>query len=62
MNIKPIRTEADYQAALKKIESLMTAEASTPEGDGLDALVTLVEEYEKRSVLVGGDQSSASVG
>jgi HTH-type transcriptional regulator / antitoxin HigA len=48
MEIKPIRTKADYRAALKEIEGLMPAEADTPEGERLDVLVTLVEAYEKR--------------
>ena len=47
MRIKPIRTKADYRAALKEIETLMSARADTPEGERLDALVTLVEAYEK---------------
>ncbi len=48
MNIKPIKTDADHRVALKEIESLMTAEADTPEGERLDVLVTLVEAYEKK--------------
>ena len=44
--IKPIRTEADYERALKEIESLMDARAGTPEGDELDVLATLVDAYE----------------
>ncbi|MGH8568998.1 MAG: helix-turn-helix domain-containing protein [Gammaproteobacteria bacterium] len=48
MDIKPIKTDDDYRAALKEIESLMTAEADTPEGERLDILVTLVEAYEKK--------------
>lgn len=48
MEIKPIRTKADYRAALKKIEALMSAERDTPDGERLDVLVTLVEAYEKR--------------
>ncbi|WP_306391850.1 helix-turn-helix domain-containing protein [Telluria beijingensis] len=48
MDIKPIRTEADYQAALSEVESLMTAEFGTPEGDRLDVLATLVEAYEAK--------------
>lgn len=47
MDIKPIRTKVDYRAALKAIESLMSAKANTPEGDRLDVLVTLVEAYER---------------
>lgn len=48
MNIRPLKTEADYQAALKEIETLMHAKSDTPEGDRLDVLVTLVEAYEAR--------------
>lgn len=48
MDIKPIKTEVDYRATLKEIESLMMAEADTPEGDHLDVLVTLVEAYERK--------------
>jgi HTH-type transcriptional regulator/antitoxin HigA len=48
MNIKPIRTRADYRAALKEIEKLMGAKAGSPEGDKLDVLVTLVEAYERK--------------
>jgi HTH-type transcriptional regulator/antitoxin HigA len=48
MDIKLIKTEVDYRAALKEIESLMMAEADTPEGDHLDVLVTLVEAYERK--------------
>ena len=35
MNIKPIKTDADYRAALKEVEVLMTAETNTPEGETL---------------------------
>jgi HTH-type transcriptional regulator/antitoxin HigA len=47
MEIRPIKTEADYEATLKEIEGLMAAEAASPEGDRLDVLVTLVEAYER---------------
>ena len=46
MDIQPIRTKADYKAALQSVESLMGAQARTPEGDRLDVLVTLIEAYE----------------
>ncbi len=46
MNIKPIKLEADYEAALKRVAELMDAEVNTPEGDELDVLVTLIEAYE----------------
>jgi HTH-type transcriptional regulator/antitoxin HigA len=48
MEIKPIRTEKDHQAALNEIDRLIEAEPGTPEGDRLDVLVTLVEAYEAR--------------
>lgn len=48
MEIRPIRTKADYRAALKEIRSLMQAEAGTPEGERLDVLATLVEAYERK--------------
>lgn len=47
VDIKPIRTKVDYRAALRTIESLMSAKPNTPEGDRLDVLVTLVEAYER---------------
>jgi HTH-type transcriptional regulator/antitoxin HigA len=46
MNIKPIKTEADYEYALKEIEKLYGAEPGTSAGDRLDVLTTLVEVYE----------------
>jgi len=48
MEIKPIKTKADYRAALKEIEALMAADLDTPEGERLDVLVTLVEAYENK--------------
>ncbi len=46
--LKPIRTEADYDAAMADIENLWGAKSGTPEGDRLDVLVTLVEAYEAK--------------
>lgn len=48
MEIKPIHSEGDYQAALKEIERLMEFQPGTLEGDRLDVLVTLVEAYEAK--------------
>jgi HTH-type transcriptional regulator/antitoxin HigA len=44
--VKPIRSEADYQAALAEIERLWGAKAGTPEGDRLDVVATLIDAYE----------------
>jgi len=48
MEIKPIRSEADYEAALKEIESLVESQPGTPEADRMDVLVTLTEAYEAK--------------
>jgi HTH-type transcriptional regulator/antitoxin HigA len=48
MEIKPIKTEADYEATLSEIEKLWDSEPDTPESDRLDILVTLVEAYETK--------------
>ncbi len=47
MEIKPIRTEADYQAALKEIDALLEAEPGSPETDRLEILSSLVWLYEE---------------
>ena len=46
VEIRPIKTEEDYQAALKEVEALLDAPVGTPEGNRLEVLVTLVEVYE----------------
>ncbi len=48
MEIKPIRTEADYEAALKEVERLWGSEPGTPDGDRFEVLFTLVEAYEEQ--------------
>lgn len=48
MDIKPIRTEAEYDSALKEIERLWGSTYGTLPGDKLDVLVTLVEAYEEQ--------------
>lgn len=48
MNIRPIKTDTDYRTALKEIESLMMANADSPEGERLDVLTTLIEAYEAK--------------
>lgn len=48
MDIRPIKTEQDYHAALSRIEELWGVKKDTKEGDELDLLVTLVESYEMK--------------
>ena len=52
MEIKPIKTETDYETALAEIEQLFEAEPGTPEGDRLEVLTTLVEAYEDEHYLI----------
>ncbi|MGK0270765.1 MAG: HTH-type transcriptional regulator/antitoxin HigA [Cocleimonas sp.] len=51
MIIKPIKTQADNEAALARIEQLWDAEPNTMGGDELDALATLVNEFEEKFYL-----------
>lgn len=48
MDIRPIKTEQDYNFSINRIEDLWGAKKDTPEGDELDLLVTLVESYEMK--------------
>ena len=46
MNIKLIKTEKDYQKALKRLEIIFDARPKTDEGDELEILGFLIEKYE----------------
>lgn len=46
--IKPIHTEADYEAVLADVERLCGAKSGTPRGDQLEVLATLIDAYERR--------------
>ena len=46
MDMKPIKTEGDYDAALAKIDRLMGSPPDSRDGDELEVLVALVEAYE----------------
>lgn len=52
MKIKPIRTTDEYQAALNRIDSLFDAEPGTDAGDELEVLITLVDAYESKMVVI----------
>lgn len=45
-DMKPIRSEADYEKALTEVERLWGARLGTAEGDRLDVLATLIDAYE----------------
>lgn len=50
MNIRPIRNEEDYRAALKAVSPLFDhePEPNTPEGDFFEVMIVLIEAYEKK--------------
>jgi len=48
MEIRPIKNERDYEAALAEVETLWSSEAGTEAADRLDVLTTLIEAYEDR--------------
>ena len=47
-DVKPIRTEPDYDAAMEQVATLWGARGGTPEGDRLDVLATLIDAYEAK--------------
>src|SRR5205807_4269751 len=47
MDIKPIKREADYERALRRVEELWDSREGSPESDELEILATLIEAYER---------------
>jgi HTH-type transcriptional regulator/antitoxin HigA len=48
VNIKPIKTKKDYQQALDRLEVIFDAKKGTPEGDELEILGILIDQYENK--------------
>lgn len=61
MDVRPIRTEADYQQSLAEITTLMDAEMGSPAGDRLDVLATLVEAYEATHTFIEAPEPISAV-
>jgi HTH-type transcriptional regulator/antitoxin HigA len=53
MTIKPIKTNKDYQNALKRLELIFDAKKGSPEGDELEILGILLEKYEDEHFPIG---------
>ncbi|HAH35758.1 MAG TPA: transcriptional regulator [Algoriphagus sp.] len=49
MNIKPIKTETDYQKALIRLDEIFDAQKGSKKGDELEILSILVDQYEKEN-------------
>ena len=60
-DIRPIRTESDYKAALTRIDELMDVELGSPEGGELDVLADLVELYESKHEPMGHPSPVAAI-
>jgi len=48
IDVKPIRSEEDYESALELVAALWGSASGTREGDRLDVLATLIDVYESR--------------
>lgn len=53
MEIKPIRTENDYHQALVRLEIIFDAKFGSPEGDELEVLGILIDQYENEHFPIG---------
>ena len=60
-DIEPIRTEADYETALARIDEIMDAEPGSPDGRELDVLVDLVDLYERKHEPMGYPDPVAAI-
>ena len=59
--IKPIKTGADYEAAVTRIEEIFDASEGTAEGDELDVLATLVAQYEDKAFPIAAPTPVAAI-
>ena len=50
MNWKVLKTEPDYQKAIRRTLKIFHAEEGTPQGDELDLLLVLVKDYEDKHI------------
>ena len=48
MEIKPIKTEQDYNQALERLEMIFDAKKNSSEGDELEVLGILIDQYENQ--------------
>ncbi len=59
--VTPIRTIADYDAALSRIDALMDAPTGSAEADELDILADLVEHYESKEHPIGAPDPISAI-
>jgi HTH-type transcriptional regulator/antitoxin HigA len=61
MQIKPIKTEQDYQQSLKRLEEIFDAKTDTKDGDELEILGILIENYEEEHFPIDGPDPIAAI-
>ncbi|MEZ4864428.1 MAG: hypothetical protein R3C14_24150 [Caldilineaceae bacterium] len=61
VTVWPLRTEADYEAALAEIGRLFNARPNTSEDERLEVLITLVEAYEDQHYPMGETSDPVSM-
>jgi len=59
--IRPIRSEADYQAGIERVEAIIDARLGTPEGDELEVLASLIERYEEQHFPIAAPTPLAAI-
>jgi HTH-type transcriptional regulator/antitoxin HigA len=53
MDIKPIKTKRDYNQAIERLEIIFNAKSGSPEGDELEVLGILIDQYENENFPIG---------
>lgn len=53
MKLKPIRSENDYELGLKRLDEIFDAEPGSKDGDELEILAMLIEDYEEKNYQIG---------
>jgi len=61
MEIRPIKTDADYRSALGEAERLWDDDPGTPDGDYVDVLSTLIDAYESKHHLIPAPDPIAAI-
>ena len=61
MDIKPTRSDSDYDAALEEIEGLFASEAGMEEADRLEVLLVLAQDYQERHFPAGPPDMQSAI-
>lgn len=61
VSVAPVRSEVEYEEALKRIEELFDSQEGTPEFDEFDILTILVHEYEHRHYPIAPQTPAATL-